>query len=336
MHATYILIPQAAGQYIPGGFIGVDIFFVLSGFLITSLLLEEFARGQAISLKQFYRRRALRLFPALWTVMLAQLIYTVVVHDPLRRDAKGLGAIALYVGNWSWKFGAIIPDALGQTWSLAVEEQFYLFWPVLLLVLLRRRSRRLIVGVMVGLVVVAFVSRLMLWFAGVPYNEILVQTEVRFDTLMLGALLAFALHHGWRPSRQIESLGWAGAACIAVVALLAHREDGWLYEGGSTLVALASVFVICAALDHQTIFGRLLSSSGARALGRLSYSIYLWHLFIFLAVERAWPSRPGIERLAVGIGLTGLASVFSYHVIERPFLRLKNANAHDRASVCRR
>ncbi|MGH9075958.1 MAG: acyltransferase family protein [Acidimicrobiales bacterium] len=325
VHATYGLIPQHAGQWVPGGFIAIDVFFVLSGFLITSLLLEELARSGTISFRQFYRRRALRLFPALWAVMVAQLVYAVATGIPLGHDLKGLGAIALYVGNWSWNFGAIIPDALGQTWSLAVEEQFYLLWPLVLFLLLRKDRRRLAVGVMAALVAVALVSRILLWRAGVPYIEIYVQTEARLDSLMLGCLLAFATHYGWRLPRRIELLGWTGAAGLAAVTLLAHREDAWLYQGGFTLVALASVLVVCAALDQASTFGRLLSLRPVKVLGRVSYSIYLWHFMIFLAVDRVWPTRPSIERLVAGLGLTAVVSALSYNVIEKPFLRRKDA-----------
>ena len=187
VHATYLLVPSMAGRFVPGGFVGVDVFFVLSGFLITSLLLEEWDRDHRISLRAFYRRRALRLFPALWFVMVVQLGYALYKHLALRKELKGLAAIGLYVGNWSWRFGAIIPDQLGQTWSLAVEEQFYLFWPLLLLGLLALRNRRLSVGVMVGLAAIAFVARIVLFHVGVPWNEVYVQTEGYLDALMVGS-----------------------------------------------------------------------------------------------------------------------------------------------------
>ncbi|MDQ1376046.1 MAG: hypothetical protein QOE15_219 [Acidimicrobiaceae bacterium] len=323
VHATYLLVPTMAGRFVPGGFVGVDVFFVLSGFLITSLLLEEWDRDHRISLRGFYRRRALRLFPALWFVMVVQLGYALYKHLALRKEAKGLAAIGLYVGNWSWRFGAIIPDQLGQTWSLAVEEQFYLFWPLLLLGLLALRNRRLSVGVMVGLAAIAFVARIVLFHAGVPWNEVYVQTEGYLDALMIGALLAWALHSGWRPGRRIEALGWLGAAFIAAVVLTTHREDAWLFDGGYTLVALASALVICAALNERSALARLLAARPARELGRLSYSIYLWHVLIFMAVADSLAARSGAVRLVVGLSLTGLASGFSYYVIERPFLRRK-------------
>jgi peptidoglycan/LPS O-acetylase OafA/YrhL len=318
-HTTY------GARYVPGGYIGVDIFFVLSGFLITSLLLEEWSRHDGISLKRFYRRRALRLFPALWTVMAVQLMYTLVEHTPRRPELKGLAAIFFYAGNWSWKFGAVIPPTLGQMWTLAVEEQFYLVWPLLLLGLLRARNRRLTVGVMAGMIGLAVVVRLALWQHGVAWTKITAQTEVRLDALIIGALLAYGLKMGWRPPRRIGAYAWAGAAVIAIVTFTTAPWTGWMFQGGYTLVAVAAALVICAAVEGETVLARSLAVRPARALGKLSYSIYLWHGLIFIAVARAWPGHTGLDWLVVAVGLTAVASVASYYLIERPFLRLKDA-----------
>ncbi|MDP9073092.1 MAG: acyltransferase [Actinomycetota bacterium] len=325
VHATYLLIPKYAGLYVPGGFIAVDVFFVLSGFLITSLLLQEWDRNQRISMRKFYRRRALRLFPGLWTVMVVQLVYTLFVHDALAYELKGLAAILFYVGNFSWKFGAIIPDAFGQTWSLAIEEQFYLLWPLALIGLIRLRNRRLAIGVMCGLIAVALLCRLVLWNVGVPWNKVYVQTEARFDTLMIGTLFAYLLHTGWRLPRRIGWYGGLGALFLAAITVTAHREDSWMFDGGYTLVALASGFIVLAVLDQHSPMGRIFSIRPLRVLGRLSYSLYIWHVFVFLTVERAWPTRSTLVRLVAGLGITFIASALSYYVIELPFLRRKGS-----------
>jgi peptidoglycan/LPS O-acetylase OafA/YrhL len=323
VHSTLFLVPEYAGMYVPGGFIAVDVFFVLSGFLITSILMHEWERRRTISLRKFYARRALRLFPALWAVMIVHLVYTLVMHDPLRHELRGLVVIFLYVGNYSWKFGVIAPDALGQTWSLAVEEQFYLVWPLALIALIRLRNRRVTIAAFWSLVVVAFVFRLVLWNVGVPWYKVYVQTGARFDTLMIGALFAYLLHTGWRPPRRISLYGAGGALFLAIVTATAHPEDGWRYNGGYTLIALASGLVILAALDHRSVMGRVLSVRPLRLLGRLSYSLYLWHVFVFIAVHRAAPTQSTLVRLLAGFGITGLASTFSFYVIESPFLRRK-------------
>lgn len=332
VHASLFLVPEYAGRYVPGGFIAVDVFFVLSGFLITSILMHEWERRRSISLKRFYWRRALRLFPALWTVMIAHLVYTLVMHDPLRHELRGLAAIFLYLGNYSWKFGAATPDALGQTWSLAVEEQFYLVWPLALIALIRRRNRRLAIAAFWSLVLVAVVFRLVLWNVGVPWYLVYVQTPARFDTLMIGALLAYLLHIGWRLPRRISLYGAGGALFLAVVIATAHPEDGWMYNGGYTLIALASGLVILASLDHRSVMGRILSVRPLRLLGRLSYSIYLWHVFVFIAVHRAVPTSSVPVRLLAGLGITALASAFSFYLVESPFLRRKARSDPDERS----
>lgn len=200
-------------------------------------------------------------------------------------------------------------------------------WPFLLILLLRKRGRSLVAPAMLGLIAVAFSSRLLLWHTGHPWNEISVQTHVRLDSLMIGALLAYGLRRGWRTPRRIGAWGLAGGVFLVLVALLSHREDGCLSNGGYTLVALAAALVICAALDQSTALARVLVIGPARLVGRLSYSIYLWHMLIFIAVQRARPGSPGLVRLAVGFGLTAVASVASYQLVERPFLRMKRASS---------
>ena len=322
-HATTLLLPEYRGRYASGGFIGVDVFFVLSGFLITSLLLEEHRDSGRVSFTAFYRRRALRLFPGLWAVMVAQLAYTAAVGDPLLEDLKGLLAIFFYIGNWSWQLHVPVPLNLAQTWSLAVEEQFYLAWPLALFVLMRLNRRWFTISAMSGLAILAVISRSLLWHRMHDFNKVYVQTEVRFDALMIGALLAYLLHTGWRPGRGARALGAVGAAFIALVAASANRSDGWLFEGGYTLVALATASVLCAVLDEHSTVAQLLGQRLPRAVGRLSYSIYLWHVLVFLAVQRAWPQHSSLARAGGGLGLTAVASVFSYYVVEQPFLRRK-------------
>jgi peptidoglycan/LPS O-acetylase OafA/YrhL len=324
VHATYLLVPKYAGRFVPGGFIALDVFFVLSGFLITSLLVEERAKRGRVSMRGFYRRRALRLFPVLWTVMVVQLIYTLIVHDPLGKELKGLAAIALYFGNFSWKFHAVIPDTLGQAWSLAVEEQFYLVWPALLVLLLHFRNRRLTISVMVALMGVAVVSRFLLFNAGVNWLLVYVQTETRLDALMMGSLLAYLLHNGYRLPRHTTAYGWVAAAFLIVVVVTSHREDAWLFDGGFTLVAVAAAFVICAILDSDRGMGRMLAWAPVQLLGRMSYSIYLWHVLIFLALIRAWPASSGVDRVVVAFTLTAIVSTLSHYLVEKPFLRRKD------------
>jgi peptidoglycan/LPS O-acetylase OafA/YrhL len=327
-HATYFLVPKYAGLYVPGGFIGVDAFFVLSGFLITSLLLQEWDRHGRISLRTFYRRRALRLFPALWTIMIVQLIYALIVHEPLGAELKGLAAIFFYVGNISGSFKATPPLELQQTWSLAIEEQFYLVWPLVLIVLIRLRNRRVTITVMCGLIAVALVFRALLWNAGVPWLTVYTQTEARVDTLMVGALFAYLLHTGSRVPRGIGIYAAAAALFLAVVIVyvrIGGHYFSWLFDGGYTVVALACGLVILGVLDQRLAVARVLSTAPFRLVGRLSYSIYLWHALVFVAIYDHWSHRSNRARSVAGFCITAVASVLSYYLIELPFLRRKRS-----------
>jgi peptidoglycan/LPS O-acetylase OafA/YrhL len=257
--------------------------------------------------------------------MAAQLAYTLVMHDPLRPDLKVLAAIFFYAGNWSWKWRVYLPSTMGQMWTLAIEEQFYLVWPLLLLGLLRLRHRAVTLVVMSALIAVAFFSRLALWQSGVFWTKITAQTEVRLDALILGALLAYGLKTGWPTPRRIGAFGLAAGGAIGVLALTIHPWSGWMFDGGYTLVAVAAAVLIWAALDRATMVGRALSVRPLRVLGRLSYSLYLWHGLMFVAVQRAWPGWPGVARFVAGMGLTFIASMLSYRFVEQPFLRRKDA-----------
>lgn len=140
---------SASGGVFQGGFIGVDVFFVLSGFLITSLLLSERHQHGSISFPRFYLRRACRLFPALAAFLFAHVVYALAVGDPRKVEAKAVLSIVFYVGNWAQAFGMAVPIGLRQTWSLAVEEQFYLIWPTALILMVHfLRSRRAVLTVL--------------------------------------------------------------------------------------------------------------------------------------------------------------------------------------------
>jgi peptidoglycan/LPS O-acetylase OafA/YrhL len=162
-----------------------------------------------------------------------------------------------------------------------------------------------------------------LWHFGVVWSKVYIQTETRLDVLMFGSLLAYLLHTGWRPRPWAARCVYPALAFLLCVVFFAHRDDGWLYYGGYTVVALACTVVVFAALDARSLIGRVLAWAPARVVGLRAYSLYLWHVLVFEAVERAWPGRSSFERLAAGLVITVVASEFSYRFVERPFLALK-------------
>ncbi|MDQ4069687.1 MAG: acyltransferase, partial [Actinomycetota bacterium] len=199
VHVTYVLVPAWAGRWVPGGFLGVDVFFVLSGFLITTLLLEEHHRSGRVSLRGFYVRRARRLLPAVGVLLLAHGVLTALIRADLGHEARSAAAVALYGANWVIAAGGSLSAGLGHLWSLSVEEQFYMVWPVLLLAALRcRRPTAVIVVIAVAGIVWAIGVRAWLWLEGAGWDAIYVRTDARLDELFMGALLAVTFRRGWR------------------------------------------------------------------------------------------------------------------------------------------
>jgi peptidoglycan/LPS O-acetylase OafA/YrhL len=334
-HAT--LVPNAP-FHVSGGFFGVDIFFVLSGFLITTLLVEEYQRASRISLRAFYARRALRLLPALVVVLLAVLLYAQVdlaggVGHFVRVEAIWT---ALYGLNWYFvvQHNPLLTLLhLGHAWSLSIEEQFYLVWPLLLIGLLRLRlsGRALVAITLTGaaasaLVMVAVAPR---GLAGEFHA--LYGTDARAQGFLIGAALGLAAVHGMLPVRlggrtALAVAGWAAAALLALAfaGVVGSRSGAFLEDGGYTLVAAAAVVVIAhLVVNSGDVMARALAWRPARAVGRISYGLYLWHLPIFLVLDE---DRTGLSfwpRVVLQFGVTFAAASLSYVAVERPALRLK-------------
>ena len=216
-HVGYLTHPSGPGgplSYAPGGFAGVDVFFVLSGFLITGLLLEERQRRCSISFRRFYARRAFRLLPALGLLLVAHLAYVVMEGQPLKREAEALLSITFYASDISQSLHLFIPTELGHTWSLAVEEQFYLVWPSLLLLLLAWRSRgsgrskTLLPWVFAGTLLATNVARVLTWRTQ-GYPAAYMMPYCHADGLIIGCALAFLWRRGSLPERGGSTV-WLG------------------------------------------------------------------------------------------------------------------------------
>jgi peptidoglycan/LPS O-acetylase OafA/YrhL len=313
-----------------GGFLGVDIFFVLSGFLITSILLEERRRTGSFSLRAFYVRRALRLFPALVLVVLAFLVYTLtvapasVVHDNLIAAAATL----TYWTNWLYAEGMF---GVGQTgllhaWTLSIEEQFYILWPLVLAAALLLGRTRAALAVAVGGIVAVVAWRLVLLAESDAVWRMYFGFDARADSLLVGCALALLLTHGkWLTG--VRSLFFRLALVPAILLIgfcLVFAKEAWtiLYAGGFTLFALATAVVLYnLVVSRPPILARLLEWSPMVYVGRISYGLYLWHFPIYLwtrdALEKGWLVT------LVGLPLTFLLAAASFRYVEQPFLRYK-------------
>ena len=323
VHATYVLVPEWTGRWVPGGFLGVDVFFVLSGFLITTLLLEEHQRTGSVSLREFYARRARRLLPAVAVLLLAHAVLAVVAGADLGLEARTAGAVAFYGVNWVIAAGGDVAAGLGHLWSLSVEEQFYLVWPVLLLAALRRR-RPAVALVVIAVAGIAWATgmRAWLWMQGAGWEAIYVRTDVRIDELLMGVLLAVAVRRGWALRGAWRHLGTGGLVVLLVCVATVYFDSDWLYTGGGfTVVGLAVVLLLASLLDADARLTRAFAWRPAVGLGRVSYSLYLWHAPVFFAVAERLAGRPPVQRLVVGLAACAVATLASYHLVELPFLR---------------
>jgi peptidoglycan/LPS O-acetylase OafA/YrhL len=337
----------------PGGLLGVGVFFVLSGYLITDLLLARRERDGRIALGEFWRRRARRLLPALW-VMLAAVVVWISVAQPsqLPRLRGDVGASFFYISNWWYVFQHVSyfasfgpPSPVGHLWSLAVEEQFYLVWPLLLLLglhlmrrsgpsspplILRLRPRLLRpVGVASTVLVAALVSAILmaaLYRPGSDPNRVYYGTDTRAFELLLGAALAFV----W-PSRRLlrqismgrritlEAAGTGGLVAIALLVALTDEYQPFLYRGGMVLLSLATVAAVAALVHPATIVGRVLGVAPLRWIGARSYGIYLWHYpVIVLTTPIVDTAGPHVLRGALQLSAVFVIAALSWRYVEQP------------------
>jgi peptidoglycan/LPS O-acetylase OafA/YrhL len=356
-----VLLYHADLAWVPGGFLGVEVFFVISGYLITALLLAEWDQRGRIDLKTFWLRRARRLLPALYVLLVVTLAFAVVF---LPGEVAGLRGDVLaafgYVTNWYLIFGQESyfeavgrPSLLQHLWSLAVEEQFYLLWPPILALGLcigatRLRRRRVLTVAVLGAAASA-VAMALLYAPSVDPSRIYYGTDTRATGLLCGAALAFlwspgekyrpseARHHRLRlpgRSRFRRRYGWTAPLLLDVVGFAALGALVWfcvnlgefqpfLYIGGFALVGLATTATIMAVVHPYSLIGsRILGSAPLRWVGVRSYGIYLWHWPVFM-VTRPDLDVPidGLPLLALRLIATVVLADLSYRYIETPIRR---------------
>jgi peptidoglycan/LPS O-acetylase OafA/YrhL len=328
-----VLAFHAGLSHSRGGFLGVDAFFVLSGYLITSLLVAEWRRMGTISLRTFWARRARRLLPAILLVVAAVTIYWAFFGPAAQRPALRFDALATlgYVANWRFIFSKAAYFApfsasspLRHLWSLAVEEQFYLVWPVLVLLVLRRWSVRAL-AVVTALLAAASVVVMVAVYKPGSVSRAYYGTDARAHVLLIGALLALAVPHlltrpAWR--RAVGGLGVAGAAYVMWAFIEINGQGSFLYHGGSLLFAVAAAGVLATAVVvREGAVARVLALRPLRAVGRVSYGLYLWHWPVFLAVTHARTGLDDAPLLVARVAITALLTVLSYELVERPVRR---------------
>jgi peptidoglycan/LPS O-acetylase OafA/YrhL len=330
-----VLLYHAGLPFLPGGFVGVDVFFVLSGFLITGLIVREIESTGRLRLGRFYARRARRLLPATAVVFVAVALITLVALPVTRWEtvAGDLVAASLYVVNWTlagrsvdYLASASADSPLQHFWSLAVEEQFYVLWPLLIVLvvwLLRRlRGQQVTRGhLAVGLLVIAAPSLVWSWHltATEPGPAYFV-TTTRLWELAVGALLAVGAERVARvPQRLRTVLGWVGLAAIALAA--------WRFDAGTPfpgLAALAPTLGAAAVVAAGLGAGRgllLLRSPALQDVGTLSYSLYLWHWPLLVGATAVWgddQGHLGVPTALLVVGFSAVPAWLAYRLVENP------------------
>lgn len=328
-----VMLAHGGAAWLRGGALGVDVFFVLSGYLITALLMAEWHDRGSIDMWDFWARRARRLLPALVLVLVAVGAYAVFLAPPrLRQQVWWEGFAALFSSaNWAMVideqsyfdlFTGLSP--LRHLWSLGVEEQWYLILPLVLaggLRLVGGRTRRLIPAA----VALALASAAVMAMVEKPLEDpsrAYYGTDARVQALLIGAVVALALRPAelvpvWR--RRLSLGAYVGAGLLAAMLLYARPLDHWMYQGGYTLVALASAALIAGAVDEEpNVVRRVLSAGPLPAIGRISYGLYLWHWPLYLTLTPGRTHLEGLSLLALRMAATFGAATLSYRLIERP------------------
>ncbi|MCL6452939.1 MAG: acyltransferase family protein [Alicyclobacillus sp.] len=325
-------------SFAPGGLLGVGVFFVLSGYLITDLLINQWRATQRIDFKDFWLRRARRLLPAL-LLMLAVTVLWVAYERPsqlvsLRGDVL---AAVLYVSNWWFVFHHVSyfasfgpPTPFGHLWSLAVEEQFYLLWPLLLFLGLRWTPRRgALVGCTTALAAASAVAMALIYQPGTDPSRVYYGTDTRAFSLLIGAALAMV----WPSTRlsrtlprgqrfAIDAVGTAGIATILAMVVFSNEYQNFLYRGGMVVLSLATAAAVAALAHPASRLAACFGIAPLRWLGVRSYGIYLWHYpVIVLTTPLVDTGGPQPVRMVAQVLLSIALAALSWQLVEEPIRR---------------
>lgn len=326
-----VMAAHVKESWCPGAFVYMDTFFIMSAYLITALLLKGWQREGRIRFGRFYYRRALRLFPANYAMLGAFALAAWLLFDDFSGHLKQILVAGLYVSNWTRAFELPMPQFLGHTWSLSIEEQYYLLWPLLLAGLLKWSGLRLRTVLIVLAVALGFALwRSWLTFEGASVARLYNGTDTRADALLLGCALGMALalpqvreHAGLQ--RWAARLAMPIVLALLVAGYTLQWEMRGMYAGGSFVLSVLSTLLVAAlALPRVTLAHRIFALPPLVFLGRICYGLYLWHFPVYNVLRFGFGMDvAGVA--GIGIPLTFALAIASYLWIERPFLAIKDA-----------
>ena len=307
------------------GFMGVDIFFVLSGFLITSLIMKDRSTNQKNLFKRFYKRRALRLLPALYALLIADFFVSRWENFPGDIQWRTTWHALLFLNNWNIvnNFGEAQND-LGHLWSLGIEEQFYLIWPLTLWLLAKLKiSSKMMIPLILFASLVVMAHRTSLWNDGTSWIILYIRTDTRLDSLLIGAMFAYVYRHYQVPSKILNSVATLSFIGLIYIKYFLDKSP-FRFEMGYTTIALLAGFIILSVAEGVFFIQKVFTWRPLTMIGKVSYGLYLWHMPIFLLFGRHVTSGPKPLRILIGIVIASVVTSLSWFFIEKPFLNIKN------------
>ena len=341
--AVLLVLAYHAGLPVRGGLLGVDVFFVLSGYLITSLLLGEHRRTGTVRFGAFWGRRARRLLPGLAVLLFGAAAYTWTFRyqldiTKLRGDIL---STLLYFSNWHFAFSGqgyfaqgLPPSPLLHTWSLAIEEQYYLLWPLVVWLVLRWRGPKALARLCALGVTASAATMAALYLSGAAVDRVYYGTDTRAQDLLLGSLLAVIVATWPRAADRLcgadrTRLGigaWLGTVAVVVATLWMSvwvpGTSALLYQGLFLAFSVGAGWLVLVVTRRPATPGaRALAHPTIRYVGRISYGLYLYHWPLFLLIDHIHAGLSGATLLAVRLGATFACAVASFHLIEEPIRR---------------
>lgn len=330
-----IIIYHLNKQWLTGGFLGVDTFFVISGYLITSLLLKEYDDTGIIKLKSFWIRRLKRLLPAVIVLLMVVGTATLLLKsDNIIRVKHDIIAAIFYVSNWWYiakdvnYFEQFSFMPLKHLWSLAIEEQFYMFFPVILVTLLLTIKKRYKIGfIFWGVSIISLGLMMFIYSINGDHSRVYFGTDTRLQTLLLGVILAFL----WPPFKLkndppkvvkyvIDSIGSLSFIVLILLFFIINDETNWIYDGGFYLISILTLFIIASVVHPSTWIAKIFSNPVLVFIGKRSYSLYLWHFAVISFVHSYYvDGQIPVYVYFIDISLTIIFAELSYRFIETPF-----------------
>lgn len=352
--AVFAVIAYHLGyNWASGGLLGVNLFFVLSGYLITNNLFIQWNAHGKISLKQFWLRRAKRLLPALFLMITTIAIAMAIINPAGVKFYKGeIPAVLFYVENWYLifrevsyfeSFGPVSP--LGHLWSLAIEEQFYILWPLILTLLLKLfKKQNSIIYATLMLAVISATAMAVLYLPGADPSRVYYGTDTRAFALLIGSATAMIFprskmseHIGLTKKASLNIAGMLSLISIITIMVKTNQYQPSMYRGGLFAFSILAAFLVVFVAHPATFAEKLMGITPLRLIGKWSYGIYLWHYPIIVLTKPVINTRgPGTLLSLLQIAISIILAALSYYILEEPVLNNRKPKAVIglRAAIC--